>query len=90
MQVTLLSSKGQVIIPKALREARQWQAGTRLLQVLDTGEGLLLRPVAPSQKVPLAAGLAAIRERIAYTGPPVSLEQMDAAVLQEASRRSQR
>jgi AbrB family looped-hinge helix DNA binding protein len=89
MQVTLLSSKGQVIIPKALREARQWQAGTRL-QVLDTGEGLLLRPVAPSQKVPLAAGLAAIRERIAYTGPPVSLEQMDAAVLQEASRRSQR
>lgn len=89
MQVTLLSSKGQVIIPKALREAHQWQAGTRL-QVRDTGEGLLLTPVAPSQKVPLAAGLAAIRKNIAYQGPTVSLEQMDVALLQEARRRSQR
>jgi AbrB family looped-hinge helix DNA binding protein len=89
MQFTLLSSKGQVIIPKALREAHQWQAGTRL-QVLDTGEGLLLKPVSPSQKVPLAVGLAAIRERIAYLGAPVSLEEMDAAVLQEARRRSPR
>lgn len=89
MQVTLLSSKGQVIIPKALRDQRQWHAGTRL-QVLDTAEGLLLKPVTPSQKVPLAAGLAAIRDRIAYHGPAVSLEEMDDAVLREASRRSQR
>lgn len=30
-------------------------------EVLDTGEGLLLKPVTPSQKMPLAAGLVAIQ-----------------------------
>jgi AbrB family looped-hinge helix DNA binding protein len=87
MQTTTLSSKGQVIIPKALREALRWRPGTQL-EVQDTPEGLLLRPVQPAAKVPLAAGLAAIRRRAAYAGPVVSLAQMNAAVADEAARRA--
>lgn len=87
MPITSLSSKGQVIIPKALRDARHWQAGTRL-EVIDTLEGLLLKPVMTGQKTDLPQGLAAIRSRIAYQGPAVSVEDMHAAVLEEAARRN--
>lgn len=89
MQTTLLSSKGQIIIPKAMRDARHWHAGTRL-EVQETAEGLLLKPVIASRKTPLAQGLASIRQRIAYQGPAVSIEDMNAAVLREASRRNPR
>lgn len=88
MQTTVLSSKGQIIIPKAMRDTRHWRAGTRLA-VLETAEGLLLKPVV-DEKTPLVQGLAAIRQRIAYTGPVVSIEDMNAAVLLEAARRNQR
>ena len=87
MQTTVLSSKGQVIIPKGLRVARRWGPGTRL-EVHATPEGLLLRPVRTTDKVGLAEGLAALRQRVGYAGPAASLEQMDAAVLAEAARRS--
>jgi AbrB family looped-hinge helix DNA binding protein len=86
VQFTSLSSKGQVIIPKAMREARHWTAGTRL-EVSDTAEGLLLKPVQPQQKTALPQGLAAIRSRIAYAGPTRSIEDMNQAVLHEAQRR---
>jgi len=88
MQQTLLSSKGQVIIPKALRDAHDWQVGTRL-EVIDTVEGVLLKPVVARQTTALPQGLAAIRSRLAYKGPAVSLEDMNAAVLQEAKNRHQ-
>jgi AbrB family looped-hinge helix DNA binding protein len=87
MSTTVLSSKGQVIIPKALRTARRWGPGTQL-EVHDTPEGVLLRPAAPKARVSLAGGLAAIRGRIGYRGPVVSLAEMDAAVLREAALRA--
>jgi AbrB family looped-hinge helix DNA binding protein len=87
MQTTSVSSKGQIIIPKALREAHRWHAGTRL-EIQHTAEGLLLRPVVETTRVPLAAGLEAIRARIAYKGPSVSIEDMHSAVVHEAKRRS--
>ena len=89
MQTTSLSSKGQVVIPKALRIARQWYAGMRF-EVQETAEGLLLKPASADQKEPLKSGLAAIRKRIAYSGSVVSIEAMNAAVLSEAARRSRR
>ena len=46
METTKLSSKGQVIIPKALREAHNWLAGQELIAI-DTGEGILLKPKQP-------------------------------------------
>lgn len=85
MQTTLLSSKGQVIIPKMLRVARHWGAGTRL-EVQDTPEGILLKHIASAQKTDLKSGLETIRQRVAYAGPTLSLADMDAAVLREASK----
>lgn len=84
MHTTTLSTKGQVIIPKTLRTALSWAPGTQL-EVHDTPEGILLRPAATAQKTVLHEGLAAIRRRIAYTGPVITLEEMNAEVLRQAS-----
>ncbi|MFZ0613888.1 MAG: AbrB/MazE/SpoVT family DNA-binding domain-containing protein [Desulfobacterales bacterium] len=75
MQTTKLSSKGQVIIPKALRSRYNWSAGQEL-SVIDTGDGILLKPSHPFKKTKLdqAAGM------LKYSRKPVSLDEMEAAI----------
>lgn len=89
MHTIVLSSKGQVIIPKSLRVQRRWSPGTRL-EVHDTPDGVLLRPAAPATKVDLAIGLAAIRRRLGSGGPVLSTDEMNDAVRGEAQRRAPR
>ena len=43
MQKTRLSSKGQIILPKSIRDARAWEPGTEFT-VETAGNGVLLRP----------------------------------------------
>jgi AbrB family looped-hinge helix DNA binding protein len=82
---TTLSTKGQVILPKAIRQHRNWGAGTRLT-VEETSEGVLLKaaplfaPTTPDE----------VRGSVRYSGPPVSLEDMDAAISEEVRRRHAR
>ena len=40
---TIVSTKGQVILPKAIRERRDWNPGTRLL-IEDTADGVHIQP----------------------------------------------
>ena len=53
MDTTRLSSKGQVIIPKAIRDSHHWENGLEF-QVIDTGEGILLKPRMPFAETELA------------------------------------
>jgi len=46
METTRLSSKGQIIVPKAFRDALQWAPGLELI-AQEQGDGVLLRPKAP-------------------------------------------
>jgi AbrB family looped-hinge helix DNA binding protein len=82
---TTLSTKGQVILPKAIRDQHHWSAGTRLL-VEDTKDGVLLRaaPIFPPTLPEDVFG------SLHYTGEPKSLEQMDAGIAAEARRRHDR
>ena len=82
---TIVSTKGQVILPSAIRRRREWKTGTRLT-VEDTPEGVLLKP---------APAFAATRPEtvfgvLAYRGKPKTLEEMDESVLAEARRRHDR
>ena len=52
MQTTKLSSKGQVIIPKTLRSRYNLRTGQELW-VIDTGDGILLKPSHPFKKTEL-------------------------------------
>lgn len=78
---TTLSTKGQVVLPKAIRDNRQWAEGTRLI-VEDTADGVLLRR-APSFAPTRPEDVFALLETPAA---PKSLDDMDAAILTEARR----
>lgn len=79
---TTVSTKGQVILPKAIRRALHWEAGTRLV-VESTPEGVLLKPA----RVFAETRPDDVFGRLACDGPPRSLEEMEAGVVAEARRR---
>lgn len=82
-QTTIISTKGQVILPKAIRDQRHWPAGMRLT-VENTSDGVLLRPAAvfPPTSIDEVFG------SLPYAGKAKSVEEMDAAVAAEAKRRA--
>ena len=75
MARTRLSSKGQVIIPKAVRDRQGWKPGVEL-EVEDRGDLVVLRrpkPFAPTT-------FEQVRGCLEYDGPPATIEEMDEAV----------
>jgi AbrB family looped-hinge helix DNA binding protein len=74
-----LSSKGQIVLPKLLRDRRGWEAGTTL-EVEEVPEGVLLRSVA---ELP-AASIEDLLGCTGYRGPRRSLADMEAAIRAEA------
>jgi len=86
MVTTVVSTKGQVILPKAARDTLQWEPGTRLT-LEQTGDGLLLRRLptifAPTRPEDVFGSLS-------YTGESKSVEEMDAGIVTETNRRHAR
>lgn len=82
---TTVSTKGQIILPKAIRAQKHWGRGTRLI-VEETADGVLLRVATPfpPTRPDEVFGL------LPHKGPPKSLEEMEAGVLAEAARRHAR
>jgi AbrB family looped-hinge helix DNA binding protein len=80
--MTTVSTRGQVILPKAIRQRRRWGAGTRLV-VEETPDGILLKAAplfAPARPEDVFGCLG-------YHGPPKTLEEMEAGIAAEAKRR---
>jgi AbrB family looped-hinge helix DNA binding protein len=82
MTRTRLSSKGQVIIPNAVRAAHGWETGQQLI-VEDRGEEVVLRPAKPFPPTTIEEVYGCLK----YDGPPLTIEEMDEAVAHEARRR---
>ncbi|RWX76723.1 AbrB/MazE/SpoVT family DNA-binding domain-containing protein [Neorhizobium lilium] len=76
---TKISTKGQVILPKAVRQRRDWNTGTKLI-VEETPEGVLLKkaPIFPQTKPSDVFGM--LKDK--YKGEPKTIEEMDAALLE--------
>jgi len=70
-----LSSKGQVIIPKPIRDAYHWETGQEL-QLIDTGSGILLQPKALFAESALDEVAGCLR----YEGKTKSIDNMNKAV----------
>ena len=81
---TKLSSKGQVIIPKTLRSRYNWNTGQNL-SVIDTGDGILLKSSRTFENTELeqVAGI------LKYSGEPISIDDMEAAIRQGALEHKQ-
>jgi AbrB family looped-hinge helix DNA binding protein len=81
MARTRLSSKGQVIIPKAVRDRHGWQPGVEL-EVEDRGDAVVLRPIKPFPSTTFEE----VRGCLKYDGPPITMEEMNEAIEREARR----
>jgi len=77
-----LSSKGQIVLPKLVRDRRGWEVGT-VLEVEEVSDGVLLRPVARSP-VTFVEDLLGCT---GYRGPRRSLADMEAAIRAEAKKK---
>ncbi|MBD2185364.1 AbrB/MazE/SpoVT family DNA-binding domain-containing protein [Planktothrix sp. FACHB-1355] len=77
MEVTRLSNSGQVIIPKALRDAHRWEAGQELIAI-DMGDGILLKPKNPFRETKLENVAGCLK----YQGKPKSIDDLEDAIRQ--------
>jgi AbrB family looped-hinge helix DNA binding protein len=75
METTKLSSKGQIVLPKSVRDAHHWPPGTDF-EIQEVSEGILLKPVPSVKRTDLAEVLGILR----YNGPAKTLEEMDHAI----------
>jgi AbrB family looped-hinge helix DNA binding protein len=71
MATTRVSSKGQVIIPKAVRDALNVTPGTEL-EVEQHPEGVLLKIIAPSKRYTIDDLYGFLK----YHGPPKTIKDM--------------
>lgn len=85
METTKLSSKGQVILPAAIRSAKHWKAGVEF-SVETTNDGVLLRPI----KAFAATSLSEVVGCTGYVGKPHSVADMDKAITTETKARHAR
>jgi AbrB family looped-hinge helix DNA binding protein len=79
---TTVSTKGQVILPKAIREQRHWPAGTELV-VEDTPEGVLLKAkpaFAPTRPKDVFGSLP-------FKGSAKTLADMEAGIAADEAKR---
>ncbi len=82
---TTVSTKGQVILPKQAREITQWGAGAKLRVEVSPNRVVLTRqPLFPETRPEDVFGM------LKYDGPPLSIEDMDAAITDEVLSRHAR
>jgi len=68
---TTLSSKGQVVIPKEIRDELHWEAGTQIVLV-SSASGVTLKAVPKKTGRKLADLIGLFK----HEGPPLSTEEL--------------
>jgi AbrB family looped-hinge helix DNA binding protein len=85
METTRLSSKGQIILPKAVRDLHHWEPGTDF-SVEDTGDGVILRPIKGGAPARLEDLIGSLRVK----GEARTIEEMDSVIDAELRDRRDR
>jgi len=85
METTKLSSKGQVILPKSVRDARSWPPGTEFA-VEQVPDGVLLRPLRPFEPTKFEDVYGCLK----YNGRAKTLRQMERAIAKVVRARHDR
>jgi AbrB family looped-hinge helix DNA binding protein len=75
MGTTRLSSKGQIVLPKSVREAHHWLPGTEFA-IQEVSEGILLKPVPSVERTEFSQVFGMLR----YKGPAKTLQEIEHAV----------
>ena len=80
---TRLSSKGQIVIPRQIRQSHGWQPGVAFT-IFDDGESLILKPVVSRATVDIKDVIGCT----GYVGEKKSLAEMDAGIIEEAKKQA--
>ena len=81
-----ISSKGQVVVPKDIRDRLGLAEGSDVEFVEKSG-GVEIKPVkATDRRFPPISAEEFLARRYKHTGKPVSIKDMDRAILAEARR----
>ena len=80
---TKLSSKGQIILPKAVRDANRWSPGTEF-SVENVEDGVLLKPLRPFGRTKIE-NVAGFLKRPGVK--PRSIEEMDTSIAKIVRKR---
>jgi AbrB family looped-hinge helix DNA binding protein len=85
METTRLSTKGQIVLPKTVRSAHNWEVGTEFR--IETREnGILLIPTRGTGR----SALDEVAGCIGYVGKPKSLASMKEAIRNKVRSRFDR
>jgi AbrB family looped-hinge helix DNA binding protein len=79
METTRLSERGQIVIPKRVRDAHGWEPGLEFI-VEDRDDGIRLKPIKPFKRTTIEEVLGCLH----YKGPRKSLKDMEAAIIRGA------
>jgi len=79
-----ISSKGQLVLPKAVRDAYRLGPGSEV-EIESVGDTIVLRPVAKQNRKRYT--IDEVAGSLKYDGPPVTLEDMERGIEEEARRR---
>jgi AbrB family looped-hinge helix DNA binding protein len=85
METTRLSTKGQVILPKDIRDARAWKPGMEFT-IEESGDGIVLRPAGRFPESDLAEVAGCLRSKTR----PRTLAHMNPAIGRVVRRRRDR
>jgi AbrB family looped-hinge helix DNA binding protein len=89
METTRLSSKGQIVLPKRIRDAHGWETGARFA-VSETADGsILLRRIGVGATAATLSEVAGCL-RASRREKPKTIAQMHAAIASEVKRRHAR
>ena len=82
METTRLSTKGQIILPKTVRDSHAWPPGTEF-SVEETPQGVLLRPLKRSP----ASNLAEVKGCLKWSGKPKTTAVMNTGIARRVMKR---
>ena len=85
MEMTKLSTKGQLILPKPIRDKHRWLPGTEFF-VEETPDGILLRQARPFPPTRLEDVSGCLK----YRGKPKTIEEMDRGIADAMKKRHAR
>lgn len=80
MLQSTLTSKGQITLPKALRDSLHLKAGDRLIFEESEDGGIFIKPRNTDVRV--------LKGLLKHNGPPLSIEEMDEAMAKGMSERN--
>ena len=83
---TKISTKGQLVVPKSIRDRLHWNIGDAI-EIVEHDAAITLRAVPPAKKgLTATEAMARLRKELPYTGPRISDDDIQNAVMDMAGR----